>query len=92
MQQYPDHYSHSFKLDISKLPTRGVDRFSRLILIISALCGALLCLIGLYQIFNFSFNGVADLENNLPRTTIKIHTFVPPIVFNSLLLVLECFY
>ncbi len=88
MQQYPDHYSHSFKLDISKLPTRGVDRFSRLILIISALCGALLCLIGLYQIFNFSFNGVADLENNLPRTTIKIHTFVPPIVFNSLLLVL----
>lgn len=88
MQQYPDHYSHSFKLDISKLPTREVDRFSRLVLILSALCGAMLCLIGFYQIFHFSLDGVADLESNLPRTHIKIHTFVPPIVFNSLLLVL----
>lgn len=88
MQQYPDHYSHKFQFDVNKLPARGVDRFSRIILIIAALCGALLCLIGVYQIFHFSLNGIADLENNLPQTHIKIHTFVPPIVFNSLLIVL----
>lgn len=88
MQQYPDHYSHKFKFDISKLPARGVDRFSRLILSVAALCGAFLCLIGVYQIFHFSLDGVADLESNLPQTHIKIHTFVPPVIFNSLLIIL----
>ena len=86
----PDHFSHRFKLNIDKLPTKAVDCFSRSILLTALICGLLLCFLGLYHFLSPEIAGIADIEKNLPRTHIKVHTLVSPLVFNALLLLIGC--
>ena len=87
-QYYPDHYSHKFKLKLNKIPTKAVDRFSRWILLLAAICGALLLVLGLYHFLNLSFEGATDIEKTLPQTHIKIHTLVSPTIFAAILVAL----
>lgn len=87
-QYYPDHYSHKFKLKLDKLPAKAVDRFSRWILLIAVICGALLLVLGLYHFLNLSFEGTNDIEKSLPQTHIKIHTLVSPTVFAAILVLI----
>ena len=87
-QYYPDHYSYKFKLKLNKLPAKAVDRFSRWILLLAAVCGALLLVLGLYHLLNLSFEGATDIEKTLPQTHIKIHTLVSPTIFAAILVAL----
>lgn len=86
--RYPDHYSHSFELKINKLPAKASDRFSCLICTAGIVFGLLLFLLGLYHFLDSYISGVADIENTLPQTRIKVHTLISPDIFNILLVCL----
>ena len=48
----PDHFSHSFELKLAHLPTKKSDRISLSILYPGLFFGAVLVILGLYELFN----------------------------------------
>lgn len=88
LKNCPDHFSHRFTLNIEKLPAKATDCFSRSILTLAIIFGLLLCFLGLYHFFSPSITGIADIEKNLPYTHIKVHTLIPPVIFNAILFII----
>lgn len=92
-----EHFSHSFALNLKKLPVKATDRNSRLILTAGVLLGAMLCLLSLFYFMPDSVTGTADIENSMPKSTTRIDTFISPEIFNLIIfltglgLILWCF-
>ena len=80
-----DHYSYNFALKINDTPSRAVDRFSHTLTIVAFVFGFMLFALGIYHFTNSNLSGVADIENQLPKTSIKVHSFISPSVFNFII-------
>ena len=81
-----DHYSYNFALKISDKTTKATDRFSRSVTIIAFVLGIMFISFGIYLFTNSNLSGIADIENHLPKTNIKIHSFISPNVFNCIII------
>ncbi|MBE6450836.1 MAG: hypothetical protein IJF12_00755 [Alphaproteobacteria bacterium] len=86
-----DHYSYNFALKIGNKPSKAVDRFSRLVTVTAFVLGLMLFLLGVYHFTNSDLSGVTDIENSLPKTNIKIHSFISPDIFNLLVMSIGIF-
>lgn len=58
----PNHYSHSFVLNLDKLPTKKSDRIALHILYPGLLFGIILILLGLYELFNGLSHNRTDFD------------------------------
>ena len=58
----PNHYSHSFVLNLDKLPTQKSDRIALHILYPGLLFGIILILLGLYELFNGLSHNRTDFD------------------------------
>ena len=58
----PNHYSHSFVLNLDKLPTKKSDRIALHILYPGLIFGTILILLGFYELFN----GLSHSRTDLP--------------------------
>lgn len=88
---FSDHYSYNFKLKIGDEPSKATDRFSRPVLFVSFVLGAMLLFLGLYLFSNSGLSGVADIEKQLPKTNTPIRPLVSPVFFRSLIVFIGCF-
>lgn len=92
-----EHFSHSFALNLKKLPVKATDRNSRLLLTAGVLLGAMLCLLSLFYFMPDSVTGTADIESSMPKSATRIDTFISPEIFNLIIfltglgLILWCF-
>lgn len=76
------HFSHKFYFNLNKLPAKGTDRFSRLILLIAIIAGLLLCLLGLFYFIPDAITGAADIEKGIPKAKSVFQPHVSPKIFN----------
>lgn len=92
-----EHFSHSFAMNLKKLPVKVTDRHSRLILTAGVLFGAMLCLLSLFYFMPDSLTGAVDIENSMPKSKNHIETLISPEIFNVIIfltglgLILWCF-
>lgn len=63
----PDHYSHSYQLRLETLPTKKSDRIALHILYPGLIFGAILMLLGLYELFNGFIHAKTDFDFMLPN-------------------------
>ena len=58
----PNHYSHSFVLNLDKLPTKKSDRIALHILYPGLIFGTILILLGFYELFNGLSHSRTDFD------------------------------
>ena len=58
----PNHYSHSFVLNLEKLPTKKSDRIALHILYPGLIFGTILMLLGIYELFNGLSHSRTDFD------------------------------
>ncbi len=83
-----DHYSYSFKLKIRNDSAKATDRFSRVMIFIAFALGLMLFTLGVYLFNSSGLRGIADIEKQLPQTSIKINPLISPDIFNFLLIII----
>lgn len=80
-----EHYSHCFKLKMKTLPVKATDRFSRVILLVAIVFGAMLCMLSILYFMPDLINGNADIERGIPKIHSRIDTMIAPQVFNIII-------
>lgn len=83
----PDHYSHSYQLRLETLPTKKSDRIALHILYPGLVFGAILMLLGLYELFNGFIHAKTDFDFMLPNGDIAAYEpFLNPTFFDIVII------
>jgi len=63
---YPNHFSYNFKLPLSKIPTKQMDRFSISVMLIGMIFGIMLAALGIYDLqnchTNFEYESILNIN------------------------------
>ena len=83
----PDHFSHSFELKLAHLPTKKSDRISLSILYPGLFFGAVLVILGLYELFN-GFNPSQKAFGDIvsPEELAAFDPLISPWLFDSVII------
>lgn len=85
----PDHFSHSFELKLDNLPARKSDRIALSILYPGLFFGAILVILGLYELLNgfqhasSSFDEIISAEEAVPYEPL-----ISPWLFDSVIIII----
>ena len=80
------HYSHSFELNLDKLPTKKSDRIALKILLPGILLGFVAIVIGAIDMFTRGKTGFAAIMPDIPSE--KINSFINPLFFDIAMMAL----
>ena len=84
----PDHFSHSFELKLDTLPTKKSDRIALSILYPGLFFGAILVLLGVYELFNGFKHGSSAFDDISPDATVAFEPLISPWLFDSVIIVI----
>ena len=79
----PDHFSHSFELKLEKS-----DRIALSILYPGLFFGAILVLLGVYELFNGFKHGSSAFDDISPDATVAFEPLISPWLFDSVIIVI----
>lgn len=83
----PDHYSHSYQLRLENLPTKKSDRIALHILYPGLILGAILVLLGVYELLNGLIHTKTDFDFMLPNgETAAYEPFMNPTFFDIVII------
>lgn len=82
----PDHYSHSYQLRLENLPTKKSDRIALHILYPGLILGAILVLLGIYELLNGLIHTKTDFDFMLPNGEATYEPFMNPTFFDIVII------
>lgn len=85
----PDHYSHSYQLRLENLPTKKSDRIALHILYPGLILGAILVLLGVYELLNGLIHTKTDFDFMLPNGEAAAYEpFMNPTFFDIVIILI----
>ena len=84
----PNHYSHSFVLNLDKLPTKKSDRIALQILYPGIIFGLILVLLGVVELFNGLNHGKTDFDFIPEDEDIFYQPFMNPTFFDIVIILI----
>ena len=84
----PNHYSHSFALNLEKLPTKKSDRIALRILYPGIIFGLILVFLGVFELFNGFNHSKTDFDFMPESEDVIYQPFMSPTFFDIVIILI----